>query len=138
MRLISAGSLVRAQSGPFFARVISRERRLSRRSLGEGGPQCRTTWASYDSAIVDCGLLAERSKLKINKRHGTCRGKQFKHQKRANICRDLDTRRLQRQPIDELIAFLRDCQKQRNEKKYYRPGGQQEFNSYVLETEQRT
>src|SRR6266496_479202 len=61
MRLISAGSLVRAQSGPFFARVISRERRLSRRSLGEGGPQCRTTWASYDSAsqpirLGDCGL----------------------------------------------------------------------------------
>src|SRR5437667_8469032 len=38
MRLISAGSLVRAQSGPVFARAVHRERGLSHRSLGEGGP----------------------------------------------------------------------------------------------------
>jgi hypothetical protein len=38
MRLISAGSLVRAQSGPVYARSVSGERRLSRRSLDEGGP----------------------------------------------------------------------------------------------------
>src|SRR5262245_27472824 len=51
MRLISAGSLVRAQSGPVFARVRSRERRLSRRSLGEGGRALASHpgAASYDS-----------------------------------------------------------------------------------------
>jgi hypothetical protein len=66
MRLISAGSLVRAQSGPVFARVVSRERRLSRRSLGEGDlfRLADLNAASYDSAsqpyfgsaIVDWGL----------------------------------------------------------------------------------
>src|SRR6266436_8264072 len=37
MRLISAGSLVRAQSGPVFARVAIRKRRLSRRSPAATG-----------------------------------------------------------------------------------------------------
>jgi hypothetical protein len=52
MRLISAGSLVRAQSGPVFARIGSRERRLSRRSLGEGGRALarHPGAASYDPA----------------------------------------------------------------------------------------
>src|SRR5687768_17339320 len=43
MRLISAGSLVRAQPGPVFARAASREGRLSRRNLGDGGPLSQGT-----------------------------------------------------------------------------------------------
>jgi hypothetical protein len=77
MRLISAGSLVRAQSGPVFARVVSRERRLSRRSLGEGGPvsPCGPKRRELRLGkpalfrIGDCGLGITRrhSKLELNK-----------------------------------------------------------------------
>src|SRR6266567_9431298 len=114
MRLISAGSLVRAQSGPrsfaelhsFFAVAVERQ-----------------TW---------------RSKLEIDKGHGTGCRKKFERQKRQHVYRDLNARWLQSQPINKLIAFLRDSQKQRNEKEHERSGRQQEFASYMLETEERT
>src|SRR5437667_9722904 len=75
------------------------------------------------------------SKLEINKRHWTGCWEQFERQKCANICRNLNTRRLQSQAINKLIAFLGDRQEQRNEKEHDRPSGQQEFASYMLETE---
>ena len=75
------------------------------------------------------------SKLEINKRHWTGCGEQFERQKCANVCRDLNARRLQSQAINKLVPFLRDRQKQRNEKEHDRPRRQQEFTSYVLETE---
>jgi hypothetical protein len=77
-------------------------------------------------------------KLEINKRHWTGRREQFERQKCANVCRDLNARRLQSQAINKLTVFLGNRQKQRNEKQHDRPTGQQEFASYMLETEQRT
>src|SRR6516225_6736922 len=59
-----------------------------------------------------------RSKLEINKRHRACCRKKFERQKRQHVCRDLNACGLQREPINELIAFLRDRQEQRNEKEH--------------------
>ena len=39
------------------------------------------------------------------------RGKQFEREKRQDVCRNLNTRRLQSQAINKLTAFLRDGQK---------------------------
>jgi hypothetical protein len=75
------------------------------------------------------------SKLKIDKGHWACCRKKFERQKRQHVCRDLNARWLQSQAINKLIAFLRDRQEQRNEKKHERPGRQKEFTGYVLETE---
>ena len=83
MRLISAGSLVRAQSGPLS-----------------------------QPAFCIAAQLRAYLKLEINKRHWTGCGKEFERQKRANVCRNLNARRLQSQAINKLIAFLRDSQKQ--------------------------
>jgi hypothetical protein len=47
----------------------------------------------------------------------------------------LNARRLQSQAINKLTAFLGNRQEQRNEKEHDRPTGQQEFASYMLETE---
>jgi len=75
------------------------------------------------------------SKLEINQWHRPGCGKEFERQKCADVCRDLNTRRLQSQAIDKLISLLRDREKQRDENEHNYPSGQQEFASYVLETE---
>jgi hypothetical protein len=45
---------------------------------------------------------------------------------------------LQGQAIDKLIAFLRDCQKQRNKDEHDRACRQKKIASYMLETKERT
>jgi len=50
-----------------------------------------------------------------------------------NICRDLDTRRLQSQAINKLVAFLREAKKQRNENPgTMRAGRQQKFPGHMV------
>src|SRR5882724_1435124 len=111
MRLISAGSLVRAQSGPFS---------FSYFQFG---------------FLYSVARLNHSSELEINKRNRTGCREEFERQKCAKVCRDLNARWLQSQAINELISFLRGGQEQRNEKEHNRPSGQQKFASYVLKTE---
>ena len=56
-------------------------------------------------------LLASCSKLEVNKRCGTSGWEQFEHEKCANVGWDLNPRRLQRQAVNKLIAFLGNRQK---------------------------
>jgi hypothetical protein len=63
--------------------------------------------------------------LEVNKGDLTGNGKQFERQKRADVRRDLDARRGYGQPVNKLITFLGNRQKQRNEKKNYRSGCEQ-------------
>src|SRR6266481_1508654 len=53
--------------------------------------------------------LAALSKLEVNKRYRTGCWKELQREKCANVCRDLNARRLQSQAINKLISFLRGC-----------------------------
>ena len=56
-------------------------------------------------------LLASRSKLKVNERHLTSSREHLERQKRTNVCRNLNARRLKCETVNKLSAFLRDRQK---------------------------
>ena len=118
MRLISAGSLVRAQSGPAFAWSVAESRRMPRRSRDEGGllvlrqRSKATAWQATRHSRIPARLLqSDRSKLEINERYLTGSREQFKRQKRANVRGNLNARRLKRETVNKLYAFLRDRQK---------------------------
>src|SRR4051794_10217611 len=57
MRLISAGSLVRAQPGPVFARLVSRRAKpVAPQATGRGSERARGT--SYDLAVYFRALIS--------------------------------------------------------------------------------
>src|SRR5438874_10051887 len=138
MRLISAGSLVRAQSGPAFAwhskkrmpesneRATDRQNSLVNASRLRRGRPFSSPHFQFEERC---------SELEINKGHRTCCRKKFERQKSQHVCRDLNAGWLQSQAINELITFLSGRQKQRNEKEHDRTSRQQESTSYMLETE---
>src|SRR5437867_5520297 len=108
MRLISAGSLVRAQSGPFL-------------------------FVNVD-ALAFTADSDRWSKLEIYKRDRPGCRKEFERQKCTNVCRNLNAGRLQSQAINKLITFLRGRQEQRNENEHDRTGRSQKFARDVMET----
>ena|SRR2546430_1537201 len=90
------------------------------------------------SRLRDATLTEASLKLEINKWNLASNGKKLERQKCADVRRDLDASWSYGQPVNKLITFLGNCQKQRNEKKYYRSGREQEFASRMLETEHAT
>src|SRR5205814_10591665 len=98
MRLISAGSLVRAQSGPAFA--------WHSKSECQRATNAQLIDKTLSSMLQGYGLgrpfssphfqFEERcSELEVNKGHRTCCRKKFERQKSQHVCRDLNAGWLQ-------------------------------------------
>lgn len=129
-----SGLLIRLFGGQYFVRLYSRFQ-------STGGlhallvmlilrPNHALQLRDYPNICVGAAFVSPApadavrcsSKLEIHKRDRPACGEQFQRQKCENVCRDLNTRGLQRQSVNELVALLRDGEKQRNEDEDDRAG----------------
>src|SRR5262249_4011346 len=109
MRLISAGSLVRAQSGPIPLQIGFR---ITLFGICIPATQLQTaassTLHSFPRPAVRLVEPGGSLELKINKWHLAACRKELQRQKHAHVCWNLNARWLKCETINELITFLRD------------------------------
>ena len=131
MRLISAGSLVRAQSGPLHFQLSISEFRFNALPFF-------STRICNAAVCTDRALEAPLKTESKRKARGRSRENSSSAEKCADVCRDLNTRRLRsRETINELAAFLRDSQGH-NENEHDRAGREQKPPGYMVGAEQCT